>query len=66
MLIKNMHRSSGELLMKAILQKSRSHANGVFRGLGITPTSKKPSDSAKAGAGSFCACECSHALLAAN
>lgn len=66
MLRKNVYRSSGELLSKAISQKSRSHAIGVFRGIGERPTSKKPAVSAKAEAGRFCACECSHALLAAD
>ena len=33
-------RSSDKLPVSAISQKSRSHANGVFRGLGNAPTSK--------------------------
>ena len=35
-------------------------------GIGERPTSKKPAVSAKAETSRFYACECSHALLAAN
>jgi hypothetical protein len=41
MLGKNVQRSSAELLTKAISQKSRSHANGVFRGIGDYPNKQE-------------------------
>ena len=34
-------RSSGELPVSAISQKSRSHANGVFRGIGERPNKQQ-------------------------
>ena len=34
-------RSSGELPVSAISQKSRSHANGVFRGIGMLPNKQQ-------------------------
>ena len=34
-------RSSGELPVSAISQKSRSHAGGVFRGFGMPPNKQK-------------------------
>ena len=38
---RNVQRSSGELPEQAISQKSRSHANGVFRGIGERPNKQK-------------------------
>lgn len=38
---RNVHRSSGEKPKQAISQKSRSHANGVFRGIGDAPNKQK-------------------------
>ncbi len=34
-------RSSGELPVSAISEKSRSHANGVFRGIGMLPNKQQ-------------------------
>ena len=34
-------RSSGELPVSVISQKSRSHANGVFRGIGERPNKQQ-------------------------
>lgn len=64
MLKRNVHRSSGELPISAISEKSRSHAVGVIRGLGTAPTSKKTSDSERAEIGRFSACVITQALLA--
>ena len=49
MLKRNVHRSSGELPVSAISQKSRSHANGVFRGLGILPNKQQTVRSRESG-----------------
>lgn len=59
-------RSSGELPVSAISQKSRSHAKptACSGGLGNAPTSRKPSGPAQAEIGRFEASECSLALLA--
>ncbi len=38
---RNVQRSSGKLPEQAISQKSRSHANGVFRGIGERPNKQK-------------------------
>ena len=49
-----------------IMYKSRSHANGLFRGIGNLPNKQKTPDSARAEIGRFFASEYSLALLAGN
>lgn len=46
-------RSSDKLPVSAISQKSRSHANGVFKGFGTFPNKQQPSGSAQAEIGRF-------------
>ena len=41
MLKRNVHRSSGELPISAISEKSRSHAGGVIRGIGDRPNKQE-------------------------
>lgn len=48
MLRKEKRRSSGKLSVIAIWFKSRSHAGGVFRGIGDLPNKQEKSDSAEA------------------
>ena len=61
---RNVQRSSGELPEQAISQKSRSHANGVFRGIGERPNKQRTPDAAKAVIGQFPASVMTLALLA--